>query len=355
MPEPRVDGAYPWYRLRHAQYDEIYVSPHMDDAVYSCGGQMSLRRAVGARILVITLFGNGSSDQPGRGVFGDFAQRMREERRAMERLDVDGLWLNYPDVLYRRKRPRELLSYALPFLSLAPDALQARLLAALHALCSRLLAPSGRLYFPFAIGFHPDHRVAFEVGRALQASARWPVSFYEDIPYAHVPALRRERLHYLGFEPASSAPRFERPKIGDLYRDARQIHGFVFARAPDWQRPFSAAIVLWHLAVTRLLHRLLAQAKAGTSELELSECDIGPVIRLKVDAMRAYETQTAFFFPRGDALFDVLERADGRYVERYWRLGPRLRRGALRLRDSYLELEREKVNALLRELQREHI
>ncbi|MET0283208.1 MAG: PIG-L family deacetylase [Polyangiales bacterium] len=295
---------YPWSRLRSARYDEIYVSPHMDDAVYSCGGRIAQRRAEGARILVITVFGNGRDDDHGEGIFGDMATRKREERAAMDLLDVDHVLLNHADLLVRPKSPAALARYVIPFLAIGPNAWQRELAASIAALRFRFATPNARVYFPLGVGGHPDHRLVFEVGAALADEPF--VWFYEDIPYAQVPALRSDRLHQLGLGPAS----FRLGAVGET-------HGFVMAHAPRWQLPFTYTAVLGHWLTVQTLSRLRRGSAIARAH---EERDISDVIERKVAAIRAYATQTAFFFPAGDALYGVLTRSGKRYVERSWQL-----------------------------------
>jgi LmbE family N-acetylglucosaminyl deacetylase len=295
---------YPWSRLRSTSYDEIFISPHMDDAVYSCGGRIAQRRAEGARILVVTVFGNGRDDDQGSGVFGDIAQRKREEQAAMELLDVDYMLLNLPDLLVRPKPPAELVRYALPFLELGPNALQRHAAASIAAVRARFALPSTHLYFPLAVGTHPDHRLVFEIGAAL---AHEPfVWFYEDAPYAQVPALREDRLHQLGLGPAVL-------RLGAV----AETHAFMMSHAPCWQQPFTWTAVLGHWLTVQALSRLRHGSASARKE---DVRDISDVIDRKVAAMRAYATQTAYFYPAGDALYTALARAGGRYVERSWQL-----------------------------------
>lgn len=301
--------AHPEAHLRSAQYDAIYVSPHMDDAVYSCGGQIALERARGARVLVVTVFGDAGAARR-EGVFGDWEQRKREEIAAMERLDCDYLWLDAPDALCRPRRASDIVRYALlPFVSLSAGPLDGQLLASLLVVCERLLAPGGRTYFPLGIGFHPDHRVLYALGRTL--SVQLPVTFYEDIPYAQVDALRRDRLRYLG-----------QKQPAELWPDARAIDALVFPRVPSWQKPATRLVVAGHLVLTRGLYRLTGERmhEPAPSGLALDERVIDAVIAEKVGAMRAYETQTAHFFPPGEAIYGALCRSGGHYVERFWTL-----------------------------------
>ena len=361
-----VSGSYPWYRLRCTQYDRVYVSPHMDDAIYSCGGQIALERAAGKRVLIVTVFGDGLSSlarprarfdtEPAPGspdlrsraqgrastkdLFLDTEQRKREERAAVERLDVDHLWLNYPDLLARPKRVGALMRYGLPFVALPPDALQAQIYAALAALSERFLAGDGTLFFPLGVGAHPDHRIVHAVGQAFAANSRERVVFYEDIPYAHVRALRDDRLRALGL------PRASTPLVS-----AREVHAFVFARSPDWQRAIALPLVTGHTLFVSATQKLLASVapqRATVRAHDLLERVIDDVVEKKVEAMRAYATQTAFFFPQGEAIYDVLAHSDGHYVERYWTLS-RVPASAL-TRGHHGEAERARADALMREV-----
>jgi len=335
---------YPWYRLRSAHYDAIYVSPHLDDAIYSCGGQIALQRAAGQRVLIVTVFGHGDFPAHGPGVFRDYQKRRLEEQAALERLDADGLWLNYADMLVRPKSLVELVRYTLPFSPLS-GALRNRIEAALYALFTRLLAAAGQLYVPLAVGAHPDHRLVFEAVRAMSSRARaWRELFYEDVPYAQVPAVRADRLHYLGL----SRPRSSTSALHAV----RETRAFWFAHAPTWQRPMLSLLVGAHWALSRALFRLFGRRDAIADECKLSERPIDPVIDGKVAAMRAYASQTAYFFPAGEAIYDALVRSEGHYVERYWQLVEPTHRTTVKAEpDLPLERELARVDQLLRELQ----
>jgi LmbE family N-acetylglucosaminyl deacetylase len=316
----------------------------MDDAVYSCGGQIALSRASGQRVLIVTVFGHGESAEHEPGVFRDYTQRKREEEAAMAALDVDHVWLNYADLLVRPKPLSTLVRYALPFVTFPPSPLRDRLEATLYALCTRLLAADGQLYVPLAVGAHPDHRLVFDAVRAMASRARaWRELFYEDVPYAQVPAVRADRLHYLGL----SRPR----SLAAALLAVRETRAFLFAHAPAWQRPALTLVVGAHWALSRLFFRLFGSRDAIADERKLSERVIDEVIDQKVSAMRAYGTQTAYFYPDGDALYDTLVRSQGHYVERYWELIEPTARTVVKAQpDLPLEEELARVDQLLSEL-----
>ena len=306
---------YTWYRLRSSQYDEIYLSPHLDDAVYSAGGQLRLQRAAGKRILVITAFANGMGPSTNnRGDrFRDYARRKGEELTAMEELDLDFLLLDLPDGLHREHDAREVVRICLPFLALVPGEHHARLSSALQTLLPRLIAPGGKLYFPLAVGAHPDHRIVFDVGRELHATGQFDVNFYEDVAYVHIEGMLAERLRSLGMRVSMS-----------FFRFARGVHRFFFRYEPRWKGIVYAPQLYLFLFVRYMLQRItrIVDRRPGERDATAVERDISSAIDIKVRAIRAYGSQTESFFARGDAIYQELLRSGDRYIERYWKLPP---------------------------------
>jgi GlcNAc-PI de-N-acetylase len=303
---------YFFEQLRHPRYDEIHVSPHMDDTAYSCAGRILQRRHEGARILVVTVFGNGKGelDSGDTGTFSDYKKRLEEECAVMQQLQVDHVWLNYPELLFRKNGASDLLRYLLPFMSLS-GAAHDDLFETLLALLSERLAPAGEIFFPFGVGFHPDHRVLFDVGRALHGLGRFRVTFYEDVPYATVPALRALRLSYLGA-----------PSRFGLWRATRDLNVFLFRNFGVW-RALTWIPILLYLCCLRVLHALLGRLDRGRDEPlpQLSVREIGDVIAQKADVMRLYPSQTAFFMTLGPELVEMI-KFEGKSQELSWRFPP---------------------------------
>jgi LmbE family N-acetylglucosaminyl deacetylase len=294
-------------QLRFQTYDAIYISPHMDDAAFSCAGRILLDRAQGKRSLVVTVFGTGSEGDGRSGAFADYGKRKLEELAAMAALDADFVWLNQPELLYRKPALGELLRYIFPFFRLEPGELQQSLYRELGELCRRYLAPTGTVYFPFAVGFHPDHRILFDVGRALHAAGACPVRFYDDVPYALTPALCAHRLRYLG-----------RPEPVALFRHTTEINRMLFWRIGAWSR-LSWFVVLVYLAVSYLLRGLTGSRDAFPSEPQPApdELAIGPAIEEKLRIMALYPSQIVEFFPDG-LLPGLFRNEAGQLVERSW-------------------------------------
>jgi LmbE family N-acetylglucosaminyl deacetylase len=188
-------------------YDHIYIAPHLDDAVLSCGGQIALAVADGARVLVVTLCAGSLPADAELTPFAQYlhqawalgddpiAQRRAEDAAALAVLRCDGLQLNQLDAPYR------VAAYG------EPDAWRGRVVAddpliiASRAILERLHVqqPAAPLYVPLGVGGHVDHQVVCASGMALREAGA-SMAWYEDAPYAaKEPAAIERRLAELGW------------------------------------------------------------------------------------------------------------------------------------------------------------
>lgn len=165
----------------------VIVSPHPDDAAFSCGALMT---AQGSRIRVVTVCGGlppegvEASDWDQRCGFAtarDAATvRMVEDQRACASVGAEVVVLS---------------RYDRPYTDGEADAdglaeVLRPLLAGMHVL------------LPAAIGGHPDHVMARDAALRVLRSLRLPATLYGDVPYAsaggwtRVEAQRDPRLHW---------------------------------------------------------------------------------------------------------------------------------------------------------------
>jgi LmbE family N-acetylglucosaminyl deacetylase len=184
-----------------AGYRHIYLSPHLDDAALSCGGGIAAQRAAGERVLVVTCCtGAPAADMQFSDLAQEFhrkwglapaevvAERLREERRALELLDADSYWVGLFDAIYRY--PQAYNTRGSLFNTPAPDD---PLLPALRRLIADLRerAPDATFYAPLGVGSHVDHLITHSAARMVVGDA---LSFYEDLPYATRPGALDQRL-----------------------------------------------------------------------------------------------------------------------------------------------------------------
>ncbi len=176
----------------------IYVSPHFDDAVLSCGGRICLHRERGEPVTVLTLC---AGPPPPGGLSplahayhaawlesGPGAERRREENAAvLSRIGADGRECPTPDAIYRGDGSGPFYGDRRDLFG-EPDARDAAsVVPAWEAAVRRVAEEAGTavVHFPLAIGGHVDHELARRVGERI--GDRGPgVAFYEDYPYVEL-------------------------------------------------------------------------------------------------------------------------------------------------------------------------
>jgi LmbE family N-acetylglucosaminyl deacetylase len=196
----------------------IFLSPHFDDVVYSCGGTIGVQVSTGLHPLVITVFAGVPASTLELSPFAAEVQRdmgfrqnaqttmitrRQEDANALEYLHVDYLWLNYVDAIYRGTpafytRESQLMGGDVHPADLWIDKELAQNLVDLH---DRL--PDAVWYAPLGVGRHVDHQIVCSaVDRLIQRGAN--VKLYEDFPYVLSKDALEERLQEFGgtLEPA---------------------------------------------------------------------------------------------------------------------------------------------------------
>lgn len=172
------------------KYDAIYLSPHLDDAALSCGGQIAGQTAAGISVLIVTITAGDPPPEP----LSEFAQllhqrwdaaadavaiRRAEDAAACAILGADYVHWDYYDCIYRRDG---LGNVIYPTWNDVIGSLSAADLPLIDRLAAHMaqLPSATHVYAPLAVGNHADHQVT----RA--AAEKWLGSrlrYYEDYPY----------------------------------------------------------------------------------------------------------------------------------------------------------------------------
>lgn len=171
---------------------KIFLSPHLDDAVYSCGG---IIRELVNRGIAVEVWSIFTADPPD-GNLSLFAQslharwmetanpywiRREEDKHALALLGAACQHLYYPDCIYRRdplsrepiiKKDEDLFSDAY--------VVEKELLANLVKDLKSRLPKNADIISPLGMGGHIDHRVTRMAAEQLGK----PLWFYADYPYA---------------------------------------------------------------------------------------------------------------------------------------------------------------------------
>jgi LmbE family N-acetylglucosaminyl deacetylase len=176
-------------------YDAIYLSPHLDDAVLSCGGRIAGEVARGERVAIATCFTADEPAEPPSALAADLrrwwslppgevmARRRAEDLDACARLGVETLHLDLPEAPYRLGAGGAPHYATLGALFGEPAAADAADLGPRLDERLRALPPHRRLLAPLGVGGHVDHRlVRAAAGRVARAAPA--LAHYEEFPYS---------------------------------------------------------------------------------------------------------------------------------------------------------------------------
>ncbi|MEM9773795.1 MAG: PIG-L family deacetylase [Chloroflexota bacterium] len=193
----------------------LFLSPHYDDAVYSCGGSIAELKSQGQSVIVVTV----CAGYPPTNELSYFAEtlhqrwglddhkavaqmidmRRQEDQSALQILGGDSKYLEIPDCIYRRGGdqnrwlyPREDSLFG-P-LSGSEDNLISDIARSLINLTEQLSSDPFEIEVvaPLAIGNHVDHQlVRYAAERAFGSET---LTYYQDFPYI------RERDQIITYE-----------------------------------------------------------------------------------------------------------------------------------------------------------
>ena len=167
----------------------LVVSPHLDDAAFSCGATMARLADQGWRCVLATVFTESVPDpkgfalacqlDKGLGPEVDYmALRRAEDAAAARLLGAEPSWLDLPEAPHR--------GYASAAALFGPvldgDAVIERIVARLWPLISDLRPTL--LLAPQALGGHVDHVQVVRALRACSSGDEPPVLWWRDLPYA---------------------------------------------------------------------------------------------------------------------------------------------------------------------------
>ena len=306
-------------------YRAVFISPHLDDAVFSCGATIDrlVKEGTGP-VLVLNLFSRYLSEVKIRGVvLGD--ERYQEEANAAQFLGFESRNLGELDVSFRREPYKKLGNIFRP-----PVADDLAWLPTLREKVFALLSEMDydQLYVPLGIGWHVDHVLTYQL---FEPWANRPnLFFYEDAPYCCIPHSTRYRLNELATYPREASDQTLAPIDENLaWREASSAYAetALMKNIRPWiVRKIAVPVVSFYL------HRLMAfHRKVSTSSQKKTLMPVIVPISLqldrKVDAMTLYPSQfDEFFLSRQDCvktLSSYAQNAQGREAkaevsERFW-------------------------------------
>ena len=315
-------------------YEHVYVSPHLDDAVFSCGGRIIKQIHNSETVLIVTAFTRDvdRSEKSKARVLAHLVNihdRRLEDEKAMARLGADFLWLNYPDAIFRYKAP--ILRYGLRFRIAASDkSLFDNLLGDIRRVCKA--AHSNSLYLPLGVGQHKDHQIISQIGRhLLQSTDRdYTITFYEDFPYVLFPIVLKYRLRLFDVYPdflagtngaVRKAPIVQ--EVFEFYKRALRIPSLNF------NNPLKKPFVYLFIMLLGIFSAGLPNLRMGTMgrlQLYPETLDVSSVFKEKFEAAYEYRSQLNALLWSRELMRDAFRKYShdrggriGQYLERYWK------------------------------------
>ena len=168
----------------------IYLSPHFDDAVLSCGGLIWQQAQKGMHVEIWTVCAGDAPPGPlsllamechqqwGIESAEDLvATRRIENQEAAALVGAETVNFSIPDCIYRRYPTGELLYPVEVFAPIHP--FEKNLDVDIAAALTSELQPDDMIVSPLAIGGHLDHKLTRQAAEHLGH----PIWFYADIPY----------------------------------------------------------------------------------------------------------------------------------------------------------------------------
>jgi len=167
----------------------IYISPHLDDAILSCGGLIWEQTRAGTQVEIWTV----CAGDPPEGPLSPFAEvlhaewgtgvettslRREEDVAACRSVGARYRHLSIPDCVYRSAQdgtwlydPNTLMGEIHPA--------DLPLVETVRAFLAASLKPEDCLVCPLTVGGHADHRLTRAAAEALGR----PLTYYADVPY----------------------------------------------------------------------------------------------------------------------------------------------------------------------------
>lgn len=167
----------------------VYLSPHFDDAVYSCGGLIWEQTRAGDTVEIRTI----CAGEPQPGPLPPFAAelherwgspqavsvRRQEDQDACQIVGARRRLFAIPDCIYRTLPDGEPVVHIDEDLFTVPLEREMDLVRSLAAQLRSGLPARARVVVPLALGGHVDHRLV----RAAAEMLGLPLRYYADFPY----------------------------------------------------------------------------------------------------------------------------------------------------------------------------
>lgn len=180
----------------------VILSPHLDDAVLSCGDYISYLIEQKCKVKVISVFAGNYNEKCISNLAKEFHSmceltnniveiRKKEDKKAMELLGCSCIHMEFMDCIYRYNTLGEFAytDFCQIYESNVNEGeeIVQKIISSIH----KVISDADVILSPLAIGNHIDHMIVSYAARKLEKICPKKMIFYEDFPYV---------LHYKSSE-----------------------------------------------------------------------------------------------------------------------------------------------------------
>jgi hypothetical protein len=219
----------------------VYLSPHLDDAIFSCAGLIFQQRQANESVSVITTCagipdGDHLSDfarqyhENWGSLSNPVASRRQEDRGILEKWNVQACHLETLDGIYRTADGKFIYPDEVALFSEVLPGEMKSLPQLWKAEIANLGFRAGgtMLYAPLAAGNHVDHQLVRSLAFHLLQEG-WRVWFYEEFPHSEDPATIDKALTWFGLKSfQSNTIRIDLPPKINAMKDYTSQIPFMF-------------------------------------------------------------------------------------------------------------------------------
>ena len=305
------------------QYRAVIISPHFDDAVFSCGGLINQLVKEGP-VLIYTIFTDYLSGIKIHGVVLS-ETRQQEEIDAAHFLGFESRSIGELDAVVRRKTYQKLGNIFRP-----PIHADTVWLPTLRTKIFKELAQLEfkELYVPLGVGWHVDHILTYQLFEPWFDHTS--IVFYEDIFYSCIPNSVRYRLHEIALytHDVSDQSLTKSTMIISWWETSRYYMGTTLMKnlKPWILRVCAVPVVSFYFFRLISFHRKQSMITSKRHFVPHHVPLSSDTLNRKVDAMMLYKSQFKEFFSSREEcvrmLTEYAHRIDttGGACERYWKI-----------------------------------
>lgn len=275
---------------------KLYISPHFDDAIFSCSGGIIKAIQDGCKVVIVTVF-----------PLGNDRSRFIENSNVLSLLGIKQVNLGFSDAPFRHEFYNSFKRLIFGRHPQDDTALLKKIAHSLEGIISDMQPIE--IYAPLGVGTHIDHRLCFEVAKNRLDQN---IIFYEDRPYCLAQYSTEVRLKTLGVGCEALQINYE-----DYINELLNMK-YVKEYLPVGNDRDECLKMISRKALQNHSKILTAQATIHSFQDNTAN-EIWKVIKLYESQVRSFYDTRAHFFAQSRLYSETLSQ-DAQYAERYWSL-----------------------------------